>query len=252
LGRTVVAVGRMAIRQAASILAGGFAASASGRAPRPGAQWRADRLLLSVDRKSVKFLAGNVLYEEDLDGFLKHEVPSGAPAGASQAGWLAGLSRFEMPFSMSLAATLALASDESVSGCFFLERFSCFYCNHRTHIELAARELRPVLERLFGLRQWPALFASCLDSMSELAHSSLPKGVTPPDVAAFLGRLLIGTGRDQITLADLPATVRELRQSPSEETLQFLRVPHLSRMLDTLEHFSGRAAPLLDRLRAAW
>jgi len=248
----VVAVGRSAVRQAASILAAGRAGGASGCAPRPGAQWRADRLLLSVDRKSVKFLAGNALYAEDLDGFLKHEFPSGVPAGASQAGWLAGLSRFEMPFSMSLAATLALECDESISGCSFLERFCCFYCNHRTHLESAARDLRHVLEGLGGLRQWPTLFTSCLDCMGERARSSLPNSVTPPDVAAFLGRLMLGTGRDRITLADLPATVRELRQSPSEETLQFLRVPHLSRMLDRLEHFAGSAAPLVDRLRAAW
>ena len=197
-------------------------------------------------------MAGNILYQEDLDGFLRREFPTGAPAGASWAPWLAGLSPHEMPFSMSLASTLALACEETSSGCAFLERFSCYYCGHRTRIEQAARELRHVLDGLFALEQQPGLFASCMDSMGEEARSCLPKGLAPPDVASFLGRFLIGTGRHEITLANLPSAVRQLRESRDDATTAALRLPHFRRMLETLEQSAGRAAPVLARLRAAW
>jgi hypothetical protein len=251
LARTVVAVGRSAVHQSASILAADFAGTIPGVTLWPGAQWRFDHLLLSVDRKSVRFLAGNILYQEDLDGFLTHEFSSGERVSASQSHWLTGLTRFEVPFCLSLASTLALQCDENISGCSFLDRFGTFYYNHRTYIESAARELHFVLDGIFALRQWPALFKVCIDSMGEQAQSSLPHGVMPPDIGAFLGRLLTGTGSERITLAKLPAKVRDLRESSTEEAGS-PREPHLRRMLETLERFAERAVPVLDRLRTAW
>ena len=250
MSRVITAVGRQAIQQSASILGSG--GSAPHRELLPGAQWRADRLLLSVDPQSVRFLVGNVLYREDLDGFLRDEFPSGAPVHTSRARWLAGLSQYEMPFCMGLASSLALGCDESISGCFFLQRFAGFFCNHRTQIELLARDLRYVLDGLFTLQQHPALYAWCMDSMGERARSSLPTSVTPRDVGAFLGRLVIGTGSEQISLAELPHTLRAFRLSSTPESEELMKVPHLRRMLETLEYFAERAAPQIDRLRSLW
>ena len=245
-------MGRAAVRQAAEILAAGAAGAIPHAHLRPGARWHADYLLLSIGRDSVQFLAGNVLYQEDLVGFFSREFLSGAQAFPGRAPWLAGLLPHEMPFSMSLAATLALACDETVSGCAFLERFSCFYCSHRTLLEQAARELRYVLDGLFALDQQPAMLAPCLDSMGELAGSCLPKGVAPADIGSFLGRFLIGAAGDGISLAGLPSVVHQLRESLAEETTPAPGLPHLRRMLTTLEHSAERAAPVLALLRAAW
>ncbi|HUI54281.1 MAG TPA: hypothetical protein VLY04_04880 [Bryobacteraceae bacterium] len=209
-------------------------------------------MLLSIDRASVRCLAGNILYEEDLAGFLKREFPSGGPPEARKAPWFALLSRQEMPFCISLVATLVQTSEDNVPGCLFLERFSRFYSGHRSEVQLAARELRLVLDGLFALQQAPALFATCMDSMGPLARVSLPRGVALSDVGSFLGRLMIGAGRDQISLAELPSVVRGIRQSSAEEAQRFLQIPHRRRMLETLERSAESVAPLLDRLRAAW
>lgn len=239
------------MRQAMEILAA-VSKGAPGILLVPGAQWRGDRLLLFIDRTSVKFLAGNILYEEDLAGFLQHEFPFSGTVSADPTPWFAGLSSHEVPFCMSLAAALAPASDDSISGCFFLERFGRFYCSHRTDVELAARELPLVLDGLSALQQAPGLFGMCMDSMGELARASLPRGVARCDVGSFLGKFLIGAGRDQITLAHLPSVVRGIRRSSTEEAERFLQIPHRRRMLETLERSAERVGPLLARLRAAW
>lgn len=252
MGQTIVAIGRSAVREAARILAAGEAGIIPDAHLRPGAAWRGDCLLLLVGRDSVKFLSGNVLYEEDLAGFFRREFLSGEQPLPGRAPWLAGLLPHEMPFSMGVAAALALACDETASGCAFLERFGCYYCTHRTLIEEAARELHHVLDGLFSLQQQPAMLTQCLDSMGEPAWSCLPKGVEPADVGSFLGRFLTGSGSEEVSLANLPSAVRQLRESPDEEVALALRLPHLRRMLETLEQSAERAAPVVARLREAW
>ena len=54
----------------------------------PGAQWRGDRMLLSVGPASVRFVAGSTLYEQDQDGFLIEEFSDRATT-RNQAGALA-------------------------------------------------------------------------------------------------------------------------------------------------------------------
>jgi hypothetical protein len=241
----------MAVCQSAAILAKRVFDNTPD-ALKPGAQWRGDRLLLSIDRESVRFLAGSILYREDLDGFLAREFPSGLSVRPGRAGWFDGLSRFELPFCMSLAGTLALADGEAISGCAFWERFGSFYCSHRPDIQLAARDLRYVLDGLFALARFPELFTVCVNSIGERTRSSLPKGVMARDIAAFLGKLMSETGNDPLTLKDLPATVREIRQSPSEEAIEVRRVAHLRVALDKLERSAERAASVVERLQSQW
>ena len=54
-----------------------------------------------------------------------------------------------------------------------------------------------------------------MDSMGDRARGSLPNGMSPIDVGAFLGRLLTGTADSRITLARLPQFLeRRASRSP--------------------------------------
>ena len=244
MARTVIATGREAVRQSASSLAVSLASAVAGPL-RPGAQWRFDHLLVSAGRNSVRFLAGSVLYEEDLESFATREFPSGGDAASGR--WLEGLSRHEIAFFMGLAGTLIGFEDESAAGCSFFGRFSFYYGRHRTGIELAARELRYVLDGLFALMRFPGLFAACMGTMGPQAQASLPKGVSQRDIASFLGWLLAS---EQVAIGGLPATVRSFRQATEGEAAEVRKVPHLALAMEKLERAAARAAPVIDLLRA--
>ncbi len=252
MARNIVAIGRTAIRQAASILADDLAGTTSRAALWPGAQWRPDHLLLCVDRESVRFLAGNVLYNEDVDTFLTDEYPAEASFKSGGTGWLRVMGRHEMPFCMSLASTLALGCDDSMSACFFLERFSAFYCGHRTHLEQVARDLPYVLDGLFALQRHAELFEECMNAMGPMTQRHMPKGVSQSDIGSFLGRTLLRKGPEQIVLKNLPSTVRNVRQSAMALSDPVLNGPHYKRVLDSLERYAERALPVIEKVRTDW
>ena len=207
-------------------------------------------MLLSVQGETVKYVAGNTLYTEDQDGFLLREFPADGSVSARQATWLIGLTRYEIPFCMGFAGALAQSPADTVSTCPFLERFSYFYCAHRTHAEAAARELRHVLESLFAFQRWPAIYRVLMDAMGDQASAVLPKGLSPIDIGFFLGRLLTGGAERQLTLAGLPAAVRTIRNS-EEEHADCLRMPQYRRLLDNLERSTERSAQQLEDLGEA-
>ncbi|MFY9727411.1 MAG: hypothetical protein WB579_06760 [Bryobacteraceae bacterium] len=247
--RSVIAVGLDAIRKTAEILAVAEMGKARGAGPAAGAQWGADRMLLSVRDGSVQFVVGSTLYRQDQAGFLLAEFPSGG-AALDRASWLQGLSPHEMPFCMGLAGELPAAWPGIASACAFLDRFGHFYRSHRPRIELAGRELRYVAEALLALQHWPPLLAEVMDSMGDPARESFPKGLAASDLGAFLGRLLIGAQR-RLTLAGVPECLRGIYESPTPQAEECLRIPHYRRMLDKLERSSESAAPLIDQLAAA-
>ena len=242
-------MGSDAVRKAVEILAAMGIGRVTGVGLACGAQWRADRMLLSAKDGSVQFVVGSTLYRQDQADFLVAEFPVGIAASRC-APWFQGLSPYEMPFCMGLAMELPPAWPGIVSACGYLDRFSHFYCGHRTRIELAGRELRYVAEALLALQHWPALFAEVMDSMGELARGSLPKGLATSDLGAFLGRLLIGTPDSRLTLARVPECVRAMYEPATRLPEDCLRIPHHRRMLSTLVRFTESAAPLIEHLRA--
>jgi hypothetical protein len=213
-------------------------------------RWRGDHLLLSVGLRSVKYAAGNAICEQDIDGFLREQDPVVESQGR-QPLWMRGLSRYDIPFCMSLAGGMAMAWGTNLAVCPFLDRFSVFYRSNRTHLELAARELRLVLEGLFAVQSWPALFGVLLDAMGEDAAFSLPRGATSTDIASFLGRLLVGTGPREVSVSNLPELLHTLLEMPTGPAEACLRIPHYRRILESLEHSSQRVSPVLAQLRAA-
>ena len=247
LPRSVIAVGTDAVRKTVESLAVAEPGMVAGAGLASGAQWRGDRMLVSVKDGSVQFVVGNTLYRQDQADFLLAEFSAGDPP-PSPASWLQGLSPYEMPFCMGVAGELPLAWPGIVSACAFLDRFSHFYRSHRTRIELAGRDLRYVAEGLLALQHWPPLFAMVMDSMGELA---LPKGLAAADLGAFVGKLLTGTQHNRITLARVPECVRAMCDPPTPQAEDCLRIPHYRRMLKNLERFTESAAPLIDQLRGA-
>ena len=201
--------------------------------------------------RSVKFVVGSTLCEEDVPGFLRAESLSTPSMDTRKPAWMVGLSRYEMPFSMSLAARLSAGWESHLPVCQYLNRFSWFYRNNRTRIELAARELRLVLEGLFAVQSWPSLFRLLLDVMGERAATILPRGTSDADVAFFLGGLLVGTGPTPVSLAGLPEMVHNLRELPTGPAEACLRIPHYHRILDNLERSAERATPVVDQLCSA-
>lgn len=247
--RSVIAVGPDAVRKTVEILAALKIGKTQGVALESGAQWGGDRMLLSLDGGSVQFVAGNTLYKQDREGFLLAEFPAG-DAFARRASWLQGLSPYEMPFCLGLAGEVPQLWPGIASACGLLERFSHFYRGHRTQIELAARELRYVAEGLLGLERWPALFKEVMDAMGEQAQGSLPKGLAAADLGAFLGRLLVGAQGARITLTRIPECLRAMRELPTPEAEECLRIPHYRRMLEKLERAAESAAHLIEQLCA--
>ena len=245
LPKSAIAVGLDSIRKTIEILAVVEIGKMTGVGLAAGAQWGRDRMLLSVEGGGVLFVVGNTLYRQDQADFLLAEFPA-VSGPRSRASWLQGLSSYEMPFYMALAGELPVAWPGIVSACAFLDRFSHFYRSHRTHIELAARELRYVAEGLLALQHWPARFALAMDSMGELARESLPKGLAAADLGAFVGKLLIGAQRSRLTVARVPECVRLI--PPTEDCLE---IPQYRRMLKNLERFAESAAPLIEQLSAA-
>jgi hypothetical protein len=243
-------VGLDAVRKTVEILAAVEIGKLTGAGLASGTQWRGDRMLLSVKDGSVQFVVGSTLYRQDQAEFLLAEFPVGG-AFPSRTPWLQGLSPYEMPFCLGLAAELPLAWPGIVSACAFLDRFSHFYRSHRTRIELAGRDLRYVAEGLLALQHWTALFAEVMDSMGELARGSLPRGLAAADLGAFLGRLLVGTQDRRVTLARVPECVRAMYDPPTPLAEDCLRSPHYRKMLKKLERFTESAAPLIEHLRAA-
>jgi hypothetical protein len=235
LSRSVLAAGMQGVRQSLEILGSAGVGGAAGRTLAPGWQWRGDRMLLSVDLASVKFVAGTTLYQEDQESFLLSEFVGSGETIARQAPWLRGLSRYEIPFCMGLAGGLASAWPDTTSTCALLERFSNFYRNHRTQLESAARELRYILEGIFALQHWPALFEDLMQSIGPGARASLPRGLAEADVGTFLGRVL----------ADRSIALRGLPLSVSME------VPHYRRAIERLGTSAERVAPIVERLRDA-
>jgi len=246
----LIAVGPEAVRKAAEILAGAEIGWAPGVALESGAQWGQDRMVLSVDGDSVRFVAGSTIYKQDREGFLRAEFPPGGPP-PRRASWLKGLTPYDTPLCLGLAAELPMAWPGVASARAFLERFSHFYGNHRTQIESAARELRSVAEALLALQLWPALLALVIDAMGQRAREILPSGLAPADLGAFLGRLLMGSQGGRITLARVPECLRAMREASAPPAEECLRIPHYRRMLERLERASEFAAPLIEQLRAA-
>jgi hypothetical protein len=71
------------------------------------------------------------------------------------------------------------------------------------------------------------------------------------DVGAFLGRLLIGTGDSQVTLARLPQCLRAMREPPTVEAEECMGIPQYQRMSEKLERSAERVSPVLQQLRNA-
>jgi len=250
LPRSVIAVGLDAVRKTVEILAVVEVGKVTSVGLASGALWGGDRMLLSVEGGSVRFVVGDTLYKQGQADFLLAEFPAGG-ASPNRPSWLQGLAAYEMPFCMGLAGELPLAWPGIVSACAFLDRFSHFYRSHKTTIELAGRELRYVAEGLLALQHWPALFALVMDSLGGLAHGSLPKGLAVADLGAFLGRLLIGTQHSRISLARVPECVRAMYEPPTPPAEACLRIPHYRRMLKNLERSAEAVAPLIEQLSAA-
>jgi hypothetical protein len=250
LTRSVIAVGLDAVRKTVEILAVVDFGKVTDVGLASGAQWGGDRMLLSVEGGTVRFVVGNTLYGQSQADFLLAEFPAGG-VSPSRASWLQGLSPYEMPFCMGLAGELPPAWPGIVSACAFLDRFSHFYRSHRTRIELAGRELCYVAEALLALQHWPALLALVMDSMGGRARGSLPKGLAAADLGAFVGRLLIGAQHSRITLARVPECVRAMCEPPTPPAEECLRIPHYRRMLKNLERSAESVAPLIEQLRAA-
>ncbi len=199
MSRAVLAVGPEAIQKALAILA--EAGSPDSGALAPGMQWAGDRILLSMERGTVRFVAGSTLYRQDHLDFLLAEFPAGG-ASPSRASWLAGLSPYEMSFFLAMAAELTHIWPCVTNACAFLQRFGYFYRRHRAAIEHAARELRYVSEGLLALRQHePLLFDLAMEMMGAAGLDILPKTAENRDLASFLGRVFIGTVRGTIDLA---------------------------------------------------
>ncbi len=208
-------------------------------------------MLLSSSYRSVKFAVGTTVCEQDLTGFLADEYPAAAAPGARMGPWTLGLSQYEMPFCLYLAGGLAPGWGGHLPVCRFLERFTSFYRNNRTHIELAARELHHVVDGLLALQPWPALFRFLLDTMGEQSDSAIPKGVSAKDVAGFLGRLLIGKGPAQVSLGGLPELLHTIRELPTGPAVACLRIPHYARIMENLERAAARVTPVVNQLRDA-
>jgi hypothetical protein len=254
LPKSVVAVGPDAVRKTVDTLA----AVELGKFPLAGLssgdQWGGDRMLVSVQGGSVQFVIGNTLYRQDRADFIRAEFPAGT-AAPRRGSWLQGLSAHEMPYYFGLAGELPPAWPGIASAAAYLDRFSHFYRSHRTGIQLAGRKLRYVAEALLALEHSPPLFAIVLDSMGELAHASLPKGLSAADMGSFVGTLLIGIQQERAILWQLPECVRALSEpvkAPAEAPAQaWLRSPHYRRMLKNLEDYAESAAPLIAQLGKA-
>lgn len=250
VGRTVIAAGSDAVRQAFAVLSAGAMGRAPGVALEPGVQWAADRMLLSVDGGHVQFTAGKILYKQDFAGFLLAEFPAGG-ASARKASWMRDLSPYERPFCMGLGGELAVSWPATSSVRTLLERFSEYYRIHRSAIDLAARELHYISEALLALQHWTALFEAVMDSMGERARASLPNGVSPPELGAFLGRILVGTQSGRLTLARVPECLRAQREAPAAEEEDWLRIPQYRRMFGKLERSAESIAPVVEQLATA-
>jgi len=215
----------------------------------PGTQWGGDHLLLSVEDGRVQFVIGSTLYSQDQADFLREEFPARG-AFAARAAWLQGLTRSEMPFCMALAAELPPVWP-GMATCAFLDRFAHYYRSHRTRIELAGREARYIVEGLLALQHWPELLDAVLDAMGEAARWSFPKGLAASDLGAFVGKLLIDTPRDRITLAGVPGAMRAIYEQDTPPSDAYRQIPQYRRTLNKLERHAESATPLIEELRAA-
>jgi len=215
-----------------------------------GAEWRGDRMLLSVDREYVRFVAGNILYRQDRVDFFQAELPSEG-VSPRRASWLQCLSTYETPFFLRLAKELVEFWPGTVAACDFLPRFGHFYYCHRSRIELAARESRTIAEALLALQHWPVLLEQVMNAMGEPAFESLPKGLSDGDLGGFLGRLLIGAQSGRITLVRIPECLRAICEPSAPQAEECLRIPHYRRMLEKLGPAAESAALLIEGLLAA-
>lgn len=246
--KTAIAVGAEAIRKTAAIMAAAETGRATMAGLAPGTQWGGDRLLLSVEDGNVQFVIGSTLYSQNQAEFLRAEFPTGS-ASAGRASWLRGLTPYEMPFCMALAGELPPAWP-GMAVCAFLDRFGHYYGSHRPKIELAGREARHIVEGLLALQHWPELLGAVLDSMGEAARWSFPKGLAAGDLGAFVGKLLIGTPDDRITLAGIPGAMQAIYSQDTPSPDAYRQIPQYRRTLDKLERHAESAAPLLEELRA--
>ncbi len=244
--KTAIAVGAEVIRKTAGILAVAEMGKAIIAGLMPGTQWGGDRLLLSVEDGTVRFVSGSTLFSQAQAEFLRAEFPAGS-GFASRATWLRGMSPHEMPFCMALAGELPPAWP-GMGTCAFLERFGHFYGSHRPKIELAGREARFIVEGLLALQHWPELLDAVMDAMGEAARRSFPKGLAVGDLGIFVGRLLIGNPHDRIHLAGVPDAMRAMYEQDAPSKYQ---IPQYQRTLNKLERHAESAAPLIEELRAA-
>ena len=175
----VIAIGTEAIRRTAVILAAGEIGKPRGGDLEPGAQWGGDRLLLSVGNGSVQFVAGNLLYAQDHAGFLLAEFPPGS-ASLRRPSWLMGLSAYEAPCFLALAAELVQFWPGTRTACGFLERYGHFYRLHRPPIARAASELRSMAEALLALQRWPEIFEVVADAMGQQWKRAFRKVLPTP------------------------------------------------------------------------
>lgn len=247
MSKNVIAVGSEAIRKAVEILGAVEIGKVTAIGLFPGSEWAADRMLLSVRDGSVEFVVGNTLYRQRGEDFQLAEFSDGAPV-RGRAAWLQGLVSNEMPFCMGLAGELPRAWPATASVCAFLDRFSHFYRNHRTKLELARRQLGYVAEGLLALQHWPPLLGAVMNSMGEAAPGNFPKGLAASDLGVLLGRLLVDTKTGRTSLARVPDCVRAMHDSAVPEAADCLRTPHNRRMLQNLERYAESAAPLIHQL----
>lgn len=249
MSKNVIAVGSDAIRRTVEILAAVEIGRVTAIGLMPGSQWAQDRLLLTVRDGSVEFAAGNSLCRQPQEEFELAEFPAGLHI-QGRAAWLRGIPSANMPFCLGLAGELPRAWPATASVCAFLDRFSHYYRNHRTKLELAGRELRYVVEGLLSLQHWPTLLEGVRQAMGETAPATFPKGLSAADLGVFLGRLLVNTKISRISLARIPDCVRTMYEGATPEAADCLRTPHNRRMLENLERYAERVAPLIQELSA--
>jgi len=171
----------------------------------PGTVWGGDRMFISDIGGRVAYVVGDRLYSQATGSFVRDTYLIALGEGARRAAWLIPIAQAEMAFLMALVGTLAGIIGTIAAITVFLAKIGTFYTSHKREVDRAAPHLGTVLSGLSTLTvRCPRLAWLLFKGLGGQALQSAGRGVSAPDIAYFLGKLLGGLGKaPELTLLGL-------------------------------------------------
>jgi hypothetical protein len=153
----------------------------------PGTVWSGNKMLVLCQSMTVSWAVADALYEWGTQDFIRCEWLDAAGAGAAQAQGMRRLVGIEMQLLAGMFAPFYLILGTTVA------KSAVFYYSNQGLIQVVRTHARQIIADADAIKaKVPTLYRKLRNTALEQLLTSFPNGVSPEDVAFFLGRVIRG------------------------------------------------------------